>query len=587
LRSGSTLDEANAELAAIAGQTVAAHGAQFEEYEGWRLSAAPWAVALMRDIRPWARLLIGAVGLVLLIACANLSNLLLARSTTRQREMAVRLALGASRTRIARHLLAEVAILAVAGAGAGLLLAQVGLPAVVSLVPAQLNTLGVSAAINGRVLAWASLLTIGSAMLVALLPVYQSTRTGPQDALKSDGRGATSARSPLRIRHALIVSEIALSVMLLVGAGLMVRSFEKLRAVEPGFDTSQVLTMRVTLPREKYQGGAVNDFFQQLVDRIEEMPGVRAASVASQFPPQGPFSTSFRLEGIDVPGTPMPTSLMTDASEEHFATLGVTLVSGRGFSSADRAGAPPVIIVNQAFVSRFLPGVAPLGRRIMTGPIDRPSPSKEIVGIVTNTQNRGVRNPPSPEIFVPIHQQTVNNQMFVLVRTEGDAVSMLPAVRQQIAAMDPEQPIYAIQTLEEAFEASTFSQRFSMILFGTFAVVALALAAIGIYGVMSYAVNARTQEIGVRLAVGADRRDVSWLVLRQVVRLTVLGLILGVGGVLAASGAIRRVLFEVQPMDPLTIVAVTVVLGSVALLAAWLPAARASRVDPVNALRYE
>ena len=250
---GATLEEANAELAAIAAQTTAAHAAELEEYQGWRLTATPWTEALMRDVRPAAWLLLGAVALVLLIACANLSNLLLARSSTRQREMAVRLALGAARWRIARYLLAEVALLAIAGLGAGLLLAQVGLPALVSIVPAQLNTLGVTAAINFRVVGLAALFAIGSAALVAVLPVFQSTRTSPLEALKSDGRNATAGRVPLRLRHSLIVAEIALSVILLVGAGLFVRSFARLQNIEPGFDPGNVLTMRISLPSESIE----------------------------------------------------------------------------------------------------------------------------------------------------------------------------------------------------------------------------------------------------------------------------------------------------------------------------------------------
>jgi putative ABC transport system permease protein len=587
LAPGATLDEANAELAAIAARTTAEHAAEFEEYRGWRLTATPWSEALMRDVRPAAWLLLGAVGLVLLIACANLSNLFLARSSTRQREMAVRLALGAARWRIARHLLAEVALLAMAGLGAGLLLAQVGLPALVSVVPPQLNTLGVTAAINLRVVGWAAMFAIGSAALIALLPVFQSTRTSPQDALKSDGRGATAGRMPLRLRHSLIVAEIALSVILLVGAGLLVRSFTRLQNVEPGFDTSNVLTMRITLPQEKYRGAGINEFFQQLLDRLDQTSGVRAASVASQFPPQGFFSTAFRLESMTTDGKAMPMSQITAASASHFTNLGVPLVAGRPFSATDRRNAPPVAIVNQAFASKFLAGAEALGRRVSIGPADRPSPPMEIVGVVANMQNRDMRNPPSPEIFVPLQQQTQNNQLFLLVRTTGEAGGMLPVVREQLAAIDPDQPVYNVQTLEEAVSAANFGNRFSMVLFAIFAAVALSLTTIGIYGVMSFAVSARTQEIGVRMAVGADGRDVMWMVLRQVLGLTGVGLVIGLAGVAAAGGAIRRALFEVQPLDPATIGSAAAIVGLVALFAGWFPAWRASRVDPIHALRNE
>lgn len=586
LTPGATLGQANAELAAIARQSAAAHGAQYEEYGGMRWSATPWVDALMRDIRPWARLLLGAVALVLLIACANLSSLLLARSSTRQREMAVRLALGAGRAGIARHLLAEVALLAALGGAAGVLLAFVGLPALVSLVPAQINTLGVTASINGRVLAWAALLSIGSAAIVALLPVFQLTRSAPQDSLKATSRGATGGVSPRRLRHALVVSEIALAVMLLAGAGLMLRSFAKLQDVKLGFNPAGVLTMRITLPSEKYRGSAINRFFQDLVSRLEQAPGVRGVSVASQFPPAGPFSTPFRIEGVEASDQTLPSALITAASDGHFATLGVPLVSGRIFEPGDRTDAPAVAIVNQAFVSRYLSNAEAIGARVRTGPADRPSPPMEIVGIVANTQNRGVREPASPEIFVPVDQQ-VNNQLFVLVRGSGDAGALLPTVRQQIAALDPDQPIYSVQSMDDVVAAATFGPRLSALLFAVFAAVALTLAALGIYGVMSHAVGARTQEIGVRMAVGAARRDVVRLVLGEVARLAAAGIIAGLAGVLAAGRVLRRGLYEMQPTDPLTIALVVIVLASVALIAGWLPAWRASRVNPLTALRSE
>ena len=582
-----TLEQANVELATIAAQTMAAHGDAFEEYQDWRLTATPWTEALMRDVRPAARLLLGAVGLVLLIACANLSNLMLARSSSRQREMAVRIALGAARWRIARHLLAEVALVAAAGLGGGLLLAQVGLPALVSVVPTQLNTLGVTAAINLRVVGWAAVFAIGAAALVAVIPVFQSTRTSPQDALKSDSRTATASRVALRLRHSLIVAEIALSVVLLIGAGLFVRSFAMLQNVEPGFDPTNVLTMRITLPAEKYRGAAIGEFFQQALDRLETTPGVRSASVATQFPPQGPFSTGIRIDGTATNDETMPMSMITAASAGHFANLGVRLVGGRSFADTDRRDTPLVAIVNQAFARKFLPGRDALGRRVSIGPADRPSPPMEIVGLVADAQNRDMRNPPSPEVFVPLHQQTQGNQLYLLVRTTGDTGGMLAVVRQQLASIDPDQPVYNVQTLEEAVSAANFRNRFSMVLFAIFAAVALSLTTIGIYGVMSYAVSARTQEIGVRLAVGAGRRDVMWLVLRQVLGLTAIGLVLGLAGVAAAGGALRGALYGVQPLDPITIWLSAALLGAVALFAGWFPAWRASRVDPISALRNE
>lgn len=584
LAPGATLEEANAELATIARQTTAQHGARFPEYAQWRLSAMPWTHALMRDIRPAAWLLLGAVALVLLIVCANLSNLLLARSASRRREMAVRHALGAGQARIAAHLLAEVALLAIAGAIAGLLLAHAALPLLINFVPPQLNTLGVTASINGRVVAWSALLTVGSAVLVTLLPLFQSMRAHPQEALQRDGRGATAAPLSLGLRSALIVGEIALSVILLMGAGLMVRSLGNLQAVEPGFDPRNVLTMRITLPREKYRDAAVHDFFQTLVETLQGTAGVKAAAVASQLPPQGPFSTPFRIVGAE-PTTGISAALRTTVSESYFGTLGVQLLAGRVFDNGDRASTPPVVVINEAFASRFLRGVVAVGQRVSIGSAERHSPSMEIVGVVSNTQNRGASEPASPEIFVALHQQLLDNQLLLFVRSEGEAAAMLPTVRQQLARLDPEQPIYAVRTLEAAFAADAFGVRFPMTLLAIFATVALTVAALGIYGVMSYAVSARTQEIGVRLAVGADRRHVIWMVLRQVMRLTLIGLAIGVAGALALSGTLRRALFEVQPADPLTLATVVLLLGSVAVMAGWLPAWRASRVDPIHALR--
>jgi predicted permease len=581
-----SLTQANSELAAIAGRVEQAEKHVFKEYEGWRLTATPWAAALLQDLRPAAFLLLGAVGLVLLIACANLTNLFLARSTTRARELAVRLALGAGRGRLVRHLLTESLLIALAGGALGVLIARVGLPAAASLIPAQLQSLDLHAGVNTRVLIWSFGLALFAGVLVGALPALHATHTDPHESLKADGRGG-SGRAGARARAVLVTAEIALSVVLLLGAGLLMRSFLNIQAVEAGFEPRGVLTMRLTLPRERYPGEAAGAFFDRLVERIAAVPGVRSVAAASQYPPMGVFDIRFALEGQDAGSGSIPMALITVATPSIFEALRVPMYSGRTFTAADRLDAPRVVVVNQAFASRYLSGKDPIGRRVTIGDAQPGQPRATIVGVVTDFRNSGATRPVRPEIYMPVRQQTEWNQLFVLVRGDGAARAMLPAVREAVRSLDAEQPIYAIQTLEEAAAQSTFQQRIAALLLSIFAVVALVMAAVGIFGVMSYSVTARTQEIGVRLAVGAQRRDVVWLVMGHVLRLAGAGLVIGIALLLAARRALGGLLFGVEPADPRTIVAVAVGLGLVALLAAWVPAARASRIDPIDALRYE
>jgi len=584
LAPGASLADANAELSARAAQVELSEKSRFKEYEGWRLVATPWAAALLRDARLPSFVLLGAIALVLLIACANLTNLLLARATTRQRELAVRLALGAARWRIARHLLTESLMLAFAGAAAGLGLASVGLRSAAALIPAQLVMLDLQAGINGRVLAWSAALACASGLAVGLLPALQAVRTDPHESLKADAR-AGGGRAGRRIRQALVVAEIALSVVLLLGAGLLLRTFVNIQQADPGFDPRGVQTMRLTLPYEKYGGEKANEFFDRLAERVAAIPGVRAVSTASQLPPMAAFETQFTVEGRPA-GSPITTALITVASPAHFEVLRVPLRAGRIFSAADRLDTPKVVLVNQAFVTRYFAGQDPIDRRIAIGSSDRPRPFAAIAGVVVDVRNNGAAAPPRPEIYVPVRQQTQWNQLFLLVRGDQTA-GLVPAVRPAVTALDPEQPVYLIQPLEEALAASSFQQRISAVLLAIFAAGALVLAAVGIYGVMSYSVSARTQEFGVRLAVGAARHDVMWLVARQVLRLAAVGFALGLALLAAGGRVIAQVLVGVRPLDLVTIGAVTAVLGAAAVLAAWAPAARASRVDPIEALRYE
>jgi putative ABC transport system permease protein len=467
----------------------------------------------------------------------------------------------------------------------------------------QLQSLDLHAGINSRVLIWSLAMALAAGAIVGVLPSLQAARTDPHESLKADGRGS-AGRTGSRVRSVLVVAEIALSVVLLLGAGLLMRSFLNIHSVDAGFEPRNVLTMRLTLPRERYPDEAAGVFFDRLVDRLGAVPGIRSVAASSQFPPMATFGTEFTLERRGAPESTIPNALYTVASPSFFESLRVPLRSGRTFSAADRLDAPPVMIVNQTFAERYLPGVEPLGQRLVLGkPKAGPSgvPWATIVGVVSDYRNGGPTRAIRPEIFIPVRQQTAWNQLFLLVRGDGSpagapdarhvrggvVAAMLPAVREAVRTLDPDQPIYAIQSLEEAIAQSSFQQRTATLLLSIFAGVALVMAGVGIFGVMSYSVSARTQELGVRLAVGAQRRDVVWLVIGHVLRLAGVGLVIGVLLMLAGRQAIAGLLFGVEPADATTMAAVTVVLGLVSLAAAWVPAFRASRIDPIQALRYE
>jgi len=590
LRDGATLAQANVETKALAGRIEREYGRERKEYAGWRMEVDTWTNAVVGEFKPAARILLGAVALVLVIACANIASLLLARATARQRELAVRRALGAGRSRIARQLLTESLVLAVVGGLVGLGLAFALLKPTTSLFPEQLRSAGVSATINGRVLLYTLGAAVASGLLFGLAPALQGLGGGGREWLTGEGAAGrlTTSAGARRLRNAFVVAEIALSLMLLVGAGVLLRGFTRLQRVDPGFDTRNVLTMRLSLPREQYKNDAVGTFFEEVSRRLATVPGVRSAGAATQFPPGNVFATGVTVEGQTPPSDQAPMIDITNVAGDYFKTIGYVLKAGRFLTTTDDEKSPLVAVVTQATASKFFGGGSALGRRIALGD-GAPPRWVEVVGVVGDVRNHGLAEGPSPEVFVPVRQQVAgwNNQLFLTIRTQSDPLAMLPAVRRAIASVDPLQPVYLIRTLDDAFADAVSQRRSAMLLITIFAGVALVLAAVGIYGLMSYMVNERTHEIGIRMALGAVGGDVLGMVVRQTVRLVIFGAVLGLAGALALGRALTSLVFEVRPSDPATLAAVTVVLAVVALAATIVPAIRATRVTPLVALRRE
>jgi predicted permease len=590
LRDGATLAQANAEMKALAGRTEREYGRERKEYVGWKMEVDTWTNAVVGEFKPAAAILLGAVALVLVIACANIASLLLARATARQRELAVRRALGAGRSRIARQLLTESLLLAVTGGLAGFGLAYALLGPTSSLFPEQLRSAGIVATLNGRVLLYTLGASIASGLLFGVAPAIQGWRGGGREWLTGAAMAGrlTMSAGGRRVRNAFVVAEIALSLVLLVGAGVLLRSFTRLQRVDPGFDTRNVLTMRLSLPREQYKNDAVGVFFDEVSRRLAAAPGVRAAGATTQFPPGNVFSTQIAIDGESRTGDQLPTVDITNVAGDYFASLGYTLKAGRFLARTDDDKAPLAAVITEAAARRFFSGASALGRRIALG--DRTPPRwVEIVGVVGDVRNHGLAEAAAAEVFVPVRQQLAgwNNQLFLTIRTTSDPLAMMPAVRRVIATLDPQQPVYVIRTLDDAFSEAVSQRRAAMLLITIFAGVALVLAAVGIYGLMSYMVNERTHEIGIRMALGAAGGDVLSLVVRQTIRLVVVGAVLGLAGAVAMGRALTSLVFEVKPSDPTTLAGVTLLLIAVALAATLVPAVRATRVTPLVALRRE
>jgi putative ABC transport system permease protein len=556
------------------------------ELPDMELVTTPLAEKLVGDVRPALLILLGAVGFVLLIACANVANLLLARATARRREIAIRAALGAGRGRIVRQLLTESVLLGLVGGAAGLLVAFAGVRLLVALVPADLwggLLQQIPIGLDVPVLVFTFLLSVATGILFGLAPALSASRVDLSDPLKEGGKSR-----PARARGLLVAAEVALAVILLIGAGLLLRSFQRLHSVDPGFIPESVLTLGFDLPRSAYSEPAKQRFFfEDLARRAAALPGVESAAVAGSLPLTG---FSMILRGLTVEGRePLPPDQQPEVgvvavSPGYFETMGIRLLGGRAFAGSDGEGGAPVAVVSRSMARKFWGNADPVGRRLRVGPPE--APWTTVVGVVADVRSEGLEADPRLILYRPFSQQA-RPSGYLAVKTTGDPAALVRSVRAQALELDRNVPASDILTMEQRLAGSVSSRRFNLILLGLFAVLALALAGVGLYGVLAYAVTERTREIGIRMALGARRQGVLALVIRQGLTLAAVGV--GVGLILsfAFSSLLRSSLFGVTTADPVTYVAIPLVLLLVALLSSYLPARRATRVDPMVALRNQ
>jgi putative ABC transport system permease protein len=581
LKPGVTLDQARAEMVTIAGRLATQYP---EANAGWNVKLMSLLEFSVRSIKPALLVLLAAVAFVLLIACVNVANLLLVRAASRQRELAIRTALGAGRARIMRHLLTESVLLALLGGGVGLLLAKWGMDLLLALAPQDLPRLsGVS--LDGRALAFTAAITLLTGVIFGLFPALQASKPNLNETLKDAGRGSSDGGRRQLVRSSLVVLEVASALVLLVGAGLMIKSFWQLLKVDPGFNPDNALTLSVALPRTKYPEETQQvAFFQQLLEKVSALPGVQAAGISNAMPLGNDYVAGFEIEGRPPlpPGAGQSTNFYA-VSPDYFKAMGITLRRGRLFTERDTKDSPRVAVVNETMAQKIFPNEDPTGKRIKFG---RNADSYEIVGIVADVKQYGLDQVTPLQTYEPHTQQTFP-AMTLVVRTAGPPTEMTAAIRNAVLELDKEQPIANVSTLAQSLSTSIAQQQFSMLLLGVFAAVALLLAAVGIYGVLSYAVTQRTHEIGIRMALGAGRREVLKLVVGHGLRLTLLGVAAGLATAFALTRLMKTLLFGVSATDPLTFGLIALLLIAVALLACYLPARRATQVDPLVALRCE
>jgi putative ABC transport system permease protein len=583
LKDGVSFGQASAEMDAVAAQLE-------REYPDTNSGEGALTFRLLdryaSDVRGTLWVLLAAVGFVLLIACVNVANLLLVRAAGRQREVALRLALGAGRWRIVRQLLTESLLLAALSCLVGLALGVWITEGLVRLAPEGVPRLG-QTRLDMTVLLFTSAVSLVTGLLFGLLPAWHSARQDLHTTLKEGGRG-TSGGARERTRKGLLVAEVALSLVLLAGAGLMLRTFYGLRHVDPGFASENLLTMRVNLPTTGYDMARLRTFYKECPARVGALPGVRAAALTQSLPIDGSRWNSVFI-AADKPVPPrdrLLSAAFTPVSNDFFRTLGIRLLKGRTFTDADADSRPNVAIINETLAARLWPGEDPVGKRLKQGWPEGQTPWREVVGVVADVKLNGVDRDVPLQIYLPLEQRPTYT-LALAVSTSGDPLSLAATVEQTVHTIDKDLPVSGVRSMDQLMGGAIARQRLTLVLLLGFALLALLLAAVGIYGVISYAVSQRTREFGIRVALGAQDRDVLRLVIGQGVRLTLVGVALGLLCALGLTRLMEALLFGVRPTDPLTFAVITSLLVGVALLACYLPARRAAKVDPGVALRYE
>ena len=589
LKPGVTIEQAQRELNALTRRIQAEYPQNYPKSMGFGATVLALHEVLVGDVRPALMTLLGAVGMVLLIACANVANLLLARGEARQREIAVRLALGAGRGRVVRQLLTESLVLAIVGAVGGVLLAWWGTKTLLAINPEAIPRLeGV------RIDVTVGLVTLGLALLTGIIfglaPAMQMVRLELQSSLKEGGRGSESG-SRQRIGRALVASEIALAVVVVIGAGLLMRSFWTLQRVDPGFPAENILVVDMSIPGARYDDIRTVTFYRQLVDRMAALPGVKGAAAANDMPPvAGGSNWDIIIDGQPrAPGEAAPSPNVRAVTREYFDVMGIRTAAGRLFGPSDARGTQPVAVVNETAVRTIWKGENPVGKQVR---FDQSYPWITIVGVAKDTRSAGLESDVPTEMFIlqdqlPETADGAERSMYVILRAAGDPAALAAAARRTVQEADPLLAITGIRTMDEIMARSLARQRFTMLLLGVFGGVALLLAAIGIYGIMAYAVRRRTREIGIRMALGARPRQVLGLVVGQGMRLATIGLVAGIVGAFVATRLIERLLFGVSATDPMTFLGITALFAAVALVASWLPARRAVATNPTMALRAD